>query len=135
MSYTKSTEARVIGIRPMAQISANATLRGPLMKFAGEIVGADISSSANHAPDDGSNYFVIAALANGNTAFSLNTGTTDVNAGTVTFPTRTSTVANRRFASGEEITVTFTETGTAVNFETNATVWVHVIPVFDHSAG
>lgn len=133
MSYSKSLEPRVFPVRPMAQISANATLRGPLMKFAGEVVAADVSSSANHAPDDGSNYFVINVLSNGNTAITLNTGVTDVNGATVTFPTK-GTVAARRFAAGEEITVTFTETGTAVNFETNATVWVHVVPVYDHAS-
>lgn len=133
MSYTKAAEPMVFGIRPAAQISGTATLRGPLMKFKGEVVGADISSTSNHIADDGSNKFVIDVRCNGNTAITLDTNVTDVNAATVTFPTKSTTIANRRFNAGEEITVVFTETGTAVNFETNATVWVHVVPVYDHA--
>ncbi len=133
MSYLLSKEPIVLTFRPAAQISANATMIGVVMPFAGEIVGASVASTADHTGDTGSNKFVIAALANGNSAITLDTGTTDINAAAVAFPAAnlSATKANRRFAAGEAITVTFTETGTAVNFESNARVDVFVISTYD----
>ena len=140
MSYSKSLEARAIFIAPRvgAVISGDTTLRGPLMKYAGEIVGADVFDTADHTGDVAGNYFTIDVRANGNTAWTLNTGATpsgDINANTITFPTENATLANKRFASGEEITVVLTEVGTAVNFTINAGFYVWVIPLYDYNDG
>ena len=132
MSYTKSKEARVITLTVPGVISANSTVQGPGPNFAGEIVKAEIWSPSDHTADDNSNNFVITVRANGNTALTLNTAVTDINASINTFPTLTSTIASRRFTDSERITVVFTETGTAVNFPANTLLFVHVIPVYDH---
>ena len=132
MSYTKSAEPHIIPIQSAAQISGTSTLRGPLMPFPGEVLTASISSSANSIADDGSNKFVIDVRVNGNNAFQFDTNTTDLNAATVAM-TESTTAANKRFAAGEEITVVFTETGTAVNFAPGTTVWVGVQYVRDYA--
>lgn len=132
MSYTKSAEPMLIAIQSAAQISGTTTLRGPLMPFPGEVLYCSISSSANSIADDGDNKFVIDVRVNGNNAFQFDTNTTDLNAATKAM-TENSTAANKRFAAGEEITVVFTESNTAVNLNAGTTVWVGVQYLRDYA--
>lgn len=138
MSYTKAKEPHAICITLPLNIAATTTIRGPLMKTAGEVVGADYSSAGNHVADASTSSFVIDVRANGNTAWSMNSAVTQANASTVTFPTQNATVANRRFASGEELTIVCTKgAGTPVNLGVPLVntspdfFWIYWVPVYD----
>lgn len=132
MSYTQ--QGRALELVATAQISGTGGLEGPVMPFKGEVIGASFYSSANHAPDDNSNHFVLTVNVNGNVAATLNTAVTDVNANAVAFPTVSTTAANTRFAAGEQITVTATETGTAVNIPPGAAITVFYTDVYYHAS-
>lgn len=110
---------------PTTNAGTSDTFGGPLMPFAGEVVAVQVTNGATAAADP-TNYTTVAVKNGSTTVASHATTSTGFTADTAKSLTLSTTNANRKFASGDQLNFTKTESGTglALTAPCTVTIWV-----------
>lgn len=130
MGYSLTEMPFTVCVTTPSIISANTTLHGPVMRFSGEVVGVDVSSTSNHSGDNAANNTLVEVRCANRVAWSYRTNEVPLNNAAVSFPeSGRGSQINSSFNQNEQLTVVFTRTGTPVNFPAGTSVWIHVSQV------
>ena len=130
--YTAKNKYDVLVIHSPVQISGSTNFYGPLTPYDGEVVGFAVASPTNTMADDADNNFLVEAKINAVTVANINTGVTDVPAGTTAGAIVTGT--NARFEKDKAVVIQVTEENTAVNIAPWATFNISGPPGIPSSA-
>lgn len=109
---------------PTTGAGTSDTFGGPLMKFAGQVVAVEVTAGATIASDP-TDYTTLALKNGSTTVASWSTASGAVTADTGKALTMSTTAANTKFAVGDQLNFTKTDSGAgkALTAPTHVSVW------------